>query len=77
LNDEFHCFIFLIWPYLFLGYFRRYTTNLAIWEGYSNTLTSNFYNDAVTKPVQAVYPNANINNYGSMTTDSKHCLPDQ
>eukprot|EP00036_Acanthoecidae_sp_10tr_P012438 CAMPEP_0206285454 /NCGR_PEP_ID=MMETSP0106_2-20121207/106_1 /ASSEMBLY_ACC=CAM_ASM_000206 /TAXON_ID=81532 /ORGANISM="Acanthoeca-like sp., Strain 10tr" /LENGTH=553 /DNA_ID=CAMNT_0053715971 /DNA_START=62 /DNA_END=1723 /DNA_ORIENTATION=+ len=54
-----------------------YTSNLAIWEGYSNTLSSAMYDAAVTAPVKSMYPNAAVNNYGSMTTDQQHCLPDQ
>eukprot|EP00041_Stephanoeca_diplocostata_P042064 m.10051 g.10051 ORF g.10051 m.10051 type:complete len:554 (-) comp7180_c0_seq1:309-1970(-) len=54
-----------------------YTENLAVWEGFANTLTSEMYNNAVVSPIKAIYPNVNINNYGSMTNDQQHCLPDQ
>lgn len=53
-----------------------YTENLAIWEGYSNTLTSAMYNEAVLAPVTSMYPAVMINNYGSMTNNQQHCLPD-
>eukprot|EP00035_Acanthoeca_spectabilis_P008073 m.148091 g.148091 ORF g.148091 m.148091 type:complete len:205 (+) comp14202_c0_seq4:934-1548(+) len=34
------------------------------------------YNEAVLAPVTSVYPAVMINNYGSMTNNQQHCLPD-
>lgn len=64
-------------PYGDTGPLGGYTENLAIWEGYSNTLTHKYYNQAVLEPAQKIYPKIDVNNYGDMTTDTKHCLPDQ